>query len=201
MREDDPPQHGDREVRLADARRADEAQPLPRQETRRRNVARAVTARGELLVRIRDERIEVALAIARRHARLLQQLRRQPLAPAVAALDATHAVDFNRLPSGVVAERAGHDSVRPLIVTARARASVQITSQLVRAFRASQLFLRTRFDLTDPFAREIEHVADFLQRARLAVAIETEAKLDTISRSFSSSSPSATLTRVDQRLA
>src|SRR5262249_45887742 len=56
--------------------------------------------------------------------------------------------------------------------------SVQVRSQLAGALRSSQLLFRSNFDLTDALAREAERVADLLQRARLAVAIEAEAELD-----------------------
>src|SRR3954447_20465659 len=56
------------------------------------------------------------------------------------------------------------------------KSSIEITSQLPRPLRPSQLLLRARFDLTDPLARQAEHVANLLQRARLAVSIEAEAQ-------------------------
>src|SRR4029078_9111546 len=53
--------------------------------------------------------IEIAAAIARRDARFVEQPRRQPVAPAVAADDAPDTVGDGRRPAGVIAAVAGHE--------------------------------------------------------------------------------------------
>src|SRR6476620_6562611 len=56
--------------------------------------------------------------------------------------------------------------------------SVQVRPEVARALRAAQLVGGFRLDLPDALAREPHRVADLLQRARIAVAIEPEAQLD-----------------------
>src|SRR3954470_3126378 len=63
--------------------------------------------------------------------------------------------------------------------------SVQVGAQLSGAFRSSNFFFGARFDLSDAFARELEHVADLLQCSRLTIAIETEPQGDDFTLLFS----------------
>ena len=81
-----------------------------------------------------------------------------------------------------------------VIVTSRAR-SVQVTPQLARAFRSPQLLLRARFDLPDPFAREVQASRRLSCSVRISPSRSRPKRSSTISRSFSSSSPSASRTR------
>src|SRR5262249_24204305 len=69
---------------------------------------RAPDGGDQPFVRVSDEGIEVAAAIARRNARVLEQTRRRPLTPAVAADDAADSIDGNGLPPCVVAALASH---------------------------------------------------------------------------------------------
>ena len=133
------PQHRDREMRLADARRTDQAQALARRRETRSANRRACFDRAEqLLVGVSDKGFEIAAAIARRNARFVEQPRRQPFTPAVAAHDAAHAVGLHRLPAGIVAESAGHaDGRRDVIVTVTSNATITVQSNSAARRRAS----------------------------------------------------------------
>src|SRR4051812_38389306 len=77
---------------------------------------------------------------------------------------------------GIDGERRRRGAVDDSTRARRNLQSIEVASQLTGALRSPQLLFRARFDLPDALAREAEHVADFLQGARLAVAIETEAQ-------------------------
>ena len=106
--DDDTPQHRDREMRLADARRSDQAQTLLGDGKFVGEAPRLSHRAEQLLVRVSDKGFEIAAAVARRNPRFVEQPRRQPFTPAVTSLDPATTVDFHRLPTGVVANRASH---------------------------------------------------------------------------------------------
>jgi hypothetical protein len=134
---------------LADPWWSDQAETAPDRGKFVGELLRLLHRAEQLLVRVSDECIEIALAIPRRHARLVQQPRRQSFTPAVAAVDSPYTLLFYRLPSGIVAQGAGH--WRGGDCTSRRR-SVQVTPQLAGAFRSAELLLGASFDLPDPFA-------------------------------------------------
>src|SRR5262249_56408701 len=70
--------------------------------------ARGAAERVALTIGVRVEVRELAVHVAARNARMLQQQFEAALMPALAACDPRNTVDVNRLPSGVVADRAGH---------------------------------------------------------------------------------------------
>src|SRR5262249_28622561 len=109
--QDDAPQDRHREMGLADSRRPDETEPLARVSASRKVVdefRREPDGGQQLLVRIRDERLEFAGAIARRNARFVDRARTRGLAPAVASDDAPDTVSGDGFPAGIVAALAGH---------------------------------------------------------------------------------------------
>src|SRR6478672_7050282 len=67
------------------------------------------TQRVALAVGVRVEVRQLAVPVAARDTRLLQQRLETVLMPAVAACDPRDTLDLNRLPSSVVADRAGHE--------------------------------------------------------------------------------------------
>src|SRR5205823_4802344 len=117
-----------------------------------------------------DEVPERAVLVALRDVRVDEPALADLLEPAGATDDAPDYLSrrritrLDRLPSRIVAQRTGH---RPI-------PSIQVRAQLRRA---PQLVLRARFDLPDAFAREVQTIADLLERARLVV-LEPEAEAD-----------------------
>src|SRR5262249_28349287 len=96
-------------VGLADPGRADETEAFLRVPAARKilgEARRTPDGRDQFFVRVGDEGVELARAIARRNARVLEQTRRRALTPAVAADDAADSIDRNGLPPGVVAALA-----------------------------------------------------------------------------------------------
>ena len=104
------PQRRDREMRLADAVRADQAEAFLHVGKRSANLRTFADRVRQLLVRIDLEVVEVAAAIARRDARVFEQPARVLALPAIAADDTADTITVYRLPTGVVAELAGHGS-------------------------------------------------------------------------------------------
>ena len=106
--ENEPPKHRHRDVRLADARRADEAEALLDCGKAVGELARLRHRDRQLLVWIEEEILERATRVARRNSREVEQLSGDAVLPAGASLDTTHAVAIDRLPASSVATRARH---------------------------------------------------------------------------------------------
>jgi hypothetical protein len=71
-------------MRLADARRADQAQAARTRGELLGEATRVLHGGYELFVRVDDEGVEIAPAVPRRHTRLFEEARRQRVVPAVA---------------------------------------------------------------------------------------------------------------------
>src|SRR5262249_39453580 len=110
------------------------------------------------------EVVERAVLVALRDVGVGEPHPAEALAPAVAADDAADPVLLNGSPARVVALRARHRL--GFYRSANATSLVQMTSELRRA---AQLFFRARFDLPHALAREVQAVADLLQRVLFVV--------------------------------
>ena len=155
-------QHGDGEVRLADAGLAFEQQPAALLDDGK-GVGEPIRHAPRLIERRSSDSLyggevrERAVLIALRDVRVGEPMLSDLLAPAVAADDASNAA--SRRPASSRCRRTAD------------KASIgfyQFRCERRLAERA-QLFFRARFDLPDALAREMQLVADLLQRARLVV--------------------------------
>src|SRR5262249_19332023 len=109
---------------------------------------------------VRREVRESAVLIPFRDACLGQPFASQPVAPAVAAPHAARpgrGIVASRFPAGIVTQRTGH----------RSKPSVRVAAKLRRV---PQLLFRPRLNLSDALAREMQPIANLLERARLVVS-------------------------------
>src|SRR6185295_4799541 len=99
----------DGQVCLADAGRAHEEEALLDDGKLLGELTRSSERVQEPLVRVCNERPEVAVLITPGNPRIREKRVTDLGSPAVAARDALHAVDLDGLPTSAVAERTGHE--------------------------------------------------------------------------------------------
>jgi hypothetical protein len=99
-------QRGNRQMRLADSVRADQADTFQHIGERVGKAPYGADGVDQFLVRIDLKVVEPAAPIPRGNSCLIEQAARLCVLPALAAHDTAHAVSLYGLPTGVVASRA-----------------------------------------------------------------------------------------------